>query len=57
MRAIDYFDKGAEANPDRVAIIDGNVRIPYRQAREITVKIASAMRAKGLNGEEHAGIL
>jgi len=57
MRAIDYFDKGAEANPDRVAIIDGNVRIPYRQAREITVKIASAMRAKGLNGEEPAGIL
>jgi len=57
MRAIDYFDKGAEANPDRVAIIEGNVRIPYRQAREITVKIASAMRAKGLNGEEPAGIL
>jgi len=57
MQAIDYFDKGAEANPDRIAIIDGESRITYREAREITFKIARAMRASGLPGEEPAGIL
>ena len=56
MRAIDYFDKGAEANPNRIAIIDGELRIDYRQAREITLRIARAMRAAGLRGEEAAGI-
>ena len=57
MRAIDYFDKGAEAVPDRIAIIDGGTRLTYREAREITFKIARAMRANGLRGEEPAGIL
>src|SRR5689334_17259047 len=57
MRAIDYFDKGAEANPDRIAILDGDSRMSYREAREITVRIARAMRANGLSGEQPAGIL
>ncbi|HET8826649.1 MAG TPA: AMP-binding protein, partial [Terriglobales bacterium] len=57
MRAIDYFDKGAEANLDRVAIIDGDSSMTYSEAREITFRIARAMRAKGLRGEEPAGIL
>lgn len=56
MRAIDYFDKGAEANPDRTAIIDGDVRMKYREAGEATIRIARAMRANGLRGEEAAGI-
>jgi acyl-CoA synthetase (AMP-forming)/AMP-acid ligase II len=56
MRAIDYFDKGAEANPDRIAIIDGDVRMNYREAREVTVRIARAMLVNGLRGEEAAGI-
>src|SRR5690349_20874540 len=57
MRAIDYFDKGAEANPDRIAIIDGETRMTYREARDATFRIARAMRACGLRGEEPAGIL
>lgn len=57
MRAIDYFDKGAEANLNRIAIIDGDLRVTYREAREITVRFARAMRANGLHGEEPAGIL
>ncbi len=56
MRAIDYFDKGADANPDRTAIIDGDLRIDYREARGITTRIACAMRASGLRSEEAAGI-
>jgi len=56
MRAIDYFDKGADANPDRTAIVDGNARYSYRQTRTITERIARAMWAGGLRGEQCAGI-
>src|SRR6185437_5699885 len=56
MRAIYYFDKGAEAHPDRVAIIDGELRMSYREAREITFNIARAMHTHGLQGEQPAGI-
>src|SRR5215471_12886435 len=56
MRAIDYFDKGAEKNLDRIAIIDGDLRMNYREAREVTVRIARAMHANGLHDEEAAGI-
>ncbi len=56
MRAIDYFDKGADANPDRTAIVDGDTRLNYRQARAVTERIAGAMRSSGLQGEQCAGI-
>ena len=56
MRAIDYFDKGADACPDRTAIIDGEAHYTYRETRAITERIARAMWAAGLHGEECAGI-
>lgn len=56
MRAIDYFDKGVDANPNRIAIVDGDLRMSYRAARDITISIARAMRTGGLRGEEAAGI-
>jgi fatty-acyl-CoA synthase len=56
MRAIDYFDKGANASPDRVAIMDGSARYSYRQVRAITERIARAMWSKRLLGEEAAAI-
>src|SRR6195256_2636587 len=56
MRAIDYFDKGAEANRDRIAIIDGETSYSYRQARAITERIARAMWAQALRGAECAAI-
>lgn len=56
MRAIDYFDKGAEANPDRTAIIDGDSRWSYRQVQTATHEIARALWEKGLRTQEHAGI-
>jgi fatty-acyl-CoA synthase len=56
MRAIDYFDKGAEAFPERIAIIDGATRYSYRQAGEASWKIARAMWAGGLRGEERVAI-
>src|SRR5713226_10623300 len=56
MRAIDYFDKGAEAFPDRIAIIDRTTRYSYREAREASERIARAMWACGLRGEERVAI-
>jgi acyl-CoA synthetase (AMP-forming)/AMP-acid ligase II len=56
MRAIDYFDKGADAYPDRTAIIDGAKRYSYAETRALTEKIARAMRVAGLAGQERAAI-
>jgi fatty-acyl-CoA synthase len=56
MRAIDYFDKGADACPDRAAIVDGCARYSYRETRAVTHQIARAMWATGLRGEECAAI-
>jgi fatty-acyl-CoA synthase len=56
MRAIDYFDKGADANLNRPAIVDGAFRCSYAEKRVITQRIARAMWAQGLRGEECAAI-
>ena len=56
MRAIDYFDKGAEAHLERAAIVDGETSCSYRQLQDVTRRIASAMWACGLRGEERAAI-
>ena len=56
MRAIDYFDKGAEAHPDRVAILDRGTYCSYRSARASSEKISRAMRAAGMRDEDRAAI-
>jgi fatty-acyl-CoA synthase len=56
MRAIDYFDKAADAYPDRAAIIDGNSRTSYAHTRVLSERIARAMWAAGLYPEERAAI-
>ncbi|HXY24102.1 MAG TPA: AMP-binding protein [Candidatus Acidoferrum sp.] len=56
MRAIDYFDKGAEAFPDRIAINDRATQYTYREALAASHKIARAMWTRGLRGEERAAI-
>jgi fatty-acyl-CoA synthase len=56
MRAIDYFDKQAEAIPDRTAIIDGGARYSYADVRNASEQIARAMCAAGLRGEQPVAI-
>ncbi len=56
MRAIDYFDKGAEAYPKRIAIIDRARQYTYRQTQDASHQIARAMWACGLRGEEPVAI-
>jgi fatty-acyl-CoA synthase len=56
MRAIDYFDKGAEAFPDRIAIIDRDTRYSYRETQQASRHIARAMWSAGLRGEQRVAI-
>lgn len=51
MRAIDYFDKGAEAFADRTAIIDGDTRCTYRELKLASERIARAMSAARVEPE------
>jgi acyl-CoA synthetase (AMP-forming)/AMP-acid ligase II len=56
MRAIDYFDKQAEALPDRIAIIDGSARYSYADLRRASQQIARGMWGAGLRGEQPVAI-
>ena len=56
MRAIDYFDKGAEEFPHRIAIIDRTTQYSYLEAQKASWRIAKAMWAAGLRGEERVAI-
>lgn len=56
MRAIDYFDKGAEIDPNRTAVLGGGTAYSYRELSDLTHKVARAMWAKGLKPEEPVAI-
>jgi len=56
LRSIDYFDKAAESFADRIALIDGDTRLSYRELRAASERLASAMIAAGLRGEERVAI-
>lgn len=56
MRAIDYFDKGAEAYPERTAILDRGSSYTYSDTQRASRKIAGAMRAAGVADEDRAAI-
>src|SRR5271170_8027832 len=56
MRAIDYFDKGAEAYPNRIAILDRGASYYYSDTQALSDRIARAMRAAGLRDEDRAAI-
>jgi len=56
MRAIDYFDKGAEAFPGRIAIQDASGSTSYREMQAVSRLISAALRAAGLRNEERVAI-
>jgi fatty-acyl-CoA synthase len=56
MRAIDYFDKAAEAYPDRIALVDANTRWAYRELQRASECVARAMWANGLGDEDRVAI-
>src|SRR5579864_6439538 len=56
MRAIDYFDKAAERFPERTALVDGQIRLTYRELQAATQQLAHALRAQGLKNEDRVAI-
>jgi len=56
VRSIDYFDKAAEAFPDRIALVDGDTRFTYGELRIASERLARAMIAAGLRDEERVAI-
>lgn len=49
MRIIDYFDKGADQVPERMAIVAGDYSLSYREAQVRTWEIAAGLWARGFN--------
>jgi len=56
LRAIDYFDRGVEIDPERIAIRDGDTQISFRALQQLTFRVASALRANGLKRQEPVAI-
>ncbi|WP_321396868.1 AMP-binding protein [Emcibacter sp.] len=47
MRSIDFFDKGADLAGDRLALIEGDKRLTFKELQEETYRFAKAMDADG----------
>jgi fatty-acyl-CoA synthase len=56
MRAIEYFDQGAVKHAERCAIVDGGTRYSYVEVHEQTVRIACALRSRGLQSGDRVAI-
>jgi acyl-CoA synthetase (AMP-forming)/AMP-acid ligase II len=52
MRCIDYFDRGAEIDPSRAAIVDGDKRWSFAETQEISHRIARALQASGIKRQD-----
>ena len=65
MRPIDFFDKGVDLAGDRLALIEGDMRMTFRELRDETFRFAAALRRDGaapqttvaLYGPNHWSIL
>ncbi|MGZ6008575.1 MAG: AMP-binding protein [Rhizomicrobium sp.] len=56
MRSIDYFDRGAEIDPERDAIVEGDTRFSFRDLKAMTFDLASALRQNGVARQEPVAI-
>jgi non-ribosomal peptide synthetase component E (peptide arylation enzyme) len=56
MRPIDYFDKGAEIDPERAAIVEGDKQYSFREVRDLTFKVAAALKAAGFKRQAPVAI-
>jgi fatty-acyl-CoA synthase len=52
MRTIDYFDRAADFDPERDAIVEGDTRYTYRRLQERTQGFAAALYANGFTRQE-----
>lgn len=56
MRSIDYFDRGAAIDPERLAIVEGDKSITFGALHKLTFEVAAALRANGVGRQEPVAI-
>jgi fatty-acyl-CoA synthase len=58
MRAIDYFDRGCDLDPDRTALIDADLGTEhsFAQVKTLTGQIAAALQAHGFKSQQPAAL-
>ena len=58
MRAIDYFDRGHDRNPNRIALIDTDLGTEqtFAEVKMLTEQIAAAMQKHGFKSQELAAL-
>ena len=57
MRPFDYFVEGLKRCPDRAVIVDGDVRLTFRQVDAITERVAAGLHDMGAGEGTHAAVL
>ncbi|WP_158970252.1 class I adenylate-forming enzyme family protein [Chachezhania sediminis] len=56
MRLLDYFEKGLETGPDRVAFVDTQTSLTFGEAATVGKRIAAALHAQGLSVDTRAAL-
>lgn len=57
MKVIDFFDRGATAFADRPCLVDEGTSLTFAEAKELTGKVAAALRFRGVGADEKVAIL
>src|SRR5262245_59030418 len=52
LRNADLFDRSADVNPDRLAVIEGDTQFTYREVQQLTNRFAAALYANGFKRQE-----
>ncbi len=57
MRAIDYFDRGHDRDPQRLAIVDTDtgLKLTFAQTKALSERIAAAMQKNGFENQDLLG--
>ena len=58
MRAIDYFDRGHDRDPSRLAIIDtaSGLRLTFAEVKALSERIAAALQRGGFQSQDLLGL-
>jgi acyl-CoA synthetase (AMP-forming)/AMP-acid ligase II len=57
MNLIDYLDRGASIQPERACFLQDGRTITYRDTRDLTLRVAAALRAAGFEQGEAGAVL
>ena len=56
MRSIDYFDRGHDRDPSRLAIVDGEKALTFAETKALTERIALALAANGFRRQDKVAL-